>query len=214
ASIQISVDGSTFVSIWENLDVETADSEWILQTLDISAIADGQPAVYLRWVMGETDQGWRYCGWNIDDVVLTSTRPCTMPTPTPRPTATPEPPKIPATGIHLTMADPSLIPGDTFDLTYRLRNGMSTALTVDIFIALEVYGHFWFWPTWVDMDDGIAFSPDVTVGAASEITGDVLRFTWPDVTGPAPGLFFYGLLLDSVSGGLIGDLTGICWEFM
>ena len=31
---------------------------------------DDQPTVYLRWVMGETDGGWRYCGWNIDDVEI------------------------------------------------------------------------------------------------------------------------------------------------
>ena len=38
--------------------------------LDISAVADGQPAVYVRWTMGTTDGGWRYCGWNIDDIQL------------------------------------------------------------------------------------------------------------------------------------------------
>ena len=36
--------------------------------LDISAIADDQPTVYLRWTMGPTDGGWQYCGWNIDDI--------------------------------------------------------------------------------------------------------------------------------------------------
>jgi hypothetical protein len=38
--------------------------------LDISAVADGEPAVYIRWTMGTTDAGWRYCGWNIDDVQI------------------------------------------------------------------------------------------------------------------------------------------------
>jgi hypothetical protein len=33
-------------------------------------VASGQPTVYLRWTMGTTDGGWRYCGWNIDDVQL------------------------------------------------------------------------------------------------------------------------------------------------
>jgi len=37
---------------------------------DISAVADGQPTVYIRWVMGPTDGSVRYCGWNIDDVEL------------------------------------------------------------------------------------------------------------------------------------------------
>jgi hypothetical protein len=40
--------------------------------LDISAVADNKPAVYLRWTMGTTDVGWRFCGWNVDDVKLTA----------------------------------------------------------------------------------------------------------------------------------------------
>ena len=39
---------------------------------DISAVADNQPTVYLRWTMGATDSGWQYCGWNIDDIAVTS----------------------------------------------------------------------------------------------------------------------------------------------
>jgi hypothetical protein len=37
---------------------------------DISAIADGQATVYVRWGMGPTDGGTTYPGWNIDDVAL------------------------------------------------------------------------------------------------------------------------------------------------
>jgi len=33
--------------------------------------------------MGDTDVGWTYCGWNIDDVVVSFTEPCSEPTPTP-----------------------------------------------------------------------------------------------------------------------------------
>jgi hypothetical protein len=38
--------------------------------LDISAVADGQPTVYIRWTMGPTDAGVTYPGWNIDDVEI------------------------------------------------------------------------------------------------------------------------------------------------
>jgi len=38
--------------------------------LDISDVADDQATVYLRWTMGTTDQGWQYCGWNIDDIEI------------------------------------------------------------------------------------------------------------------------------------------------
>ncbi|MBN1880276.1 hypothetical protein JW823_09225 [bacterium] len=214
ASIMVSSDGVNFTKIWENLDIETADDEWTLQEFDISEIADGQPTVYLRWVMGATDQGWKYCGWNIDDITLSRTVACSEPTPPPWPTATPAPPKIPSTGIYLTMADSILVPGDTFDLKMCLRNGTALPMTVNVFVALEVYGTYWFWPTWVKMDEGIDYAAGVGVPAASEIQQDILHFEWPDVSGPAQGLFFYGLLLDSSTLEVTGDLAWICWEFI
>jgi hypothetical protein len=39
---------------------------------DISEYADNQPTVYLRWTMGPTDGGLRFCGWNIDNVRVIS----------------------------------------------------------------------------------------------------------------------------------------------
>lgn len=67
AYIRVSNDGSTWITVWEN-ETEIADTEWIAMDIDISAVADSQSTVYLRWVMGTTDGGWTYCGWNIDDV--------------------------------------------------------------------------------------------------------------------------------------------------
>jgi hypothetical protein len=60
---------TTWTNIWIN-EAEVADSTWTQVTYDISAVANGQPAVYLRWSMGPTDGNNRYCGWNIDDVEL------------------------------------------------------------------------------------------------------------------------------------------------
>jgi hypothetical protein len=67
AYVRVSVNGTNWTTVWSN-DAEITDGAWSLQEFDISAIADGQPTVYLRWTMGTTDVGWRYCGWNIDDV--------------------------------------------------------------------------------------------------------------------------------------------------
>ena len=69
AYVRVSNDGTTWTTIWQN-GGEVADSSWILCEYDISSVADGQPTVYLRWTMGTTDVGWRYCGWNIDDVEI------------------------------------------------------------------------------------------------------------------------------------------------
>jgi len=69
AYVRVSTDGSNWTTIWEN-EEEITDHSWHYQRFDISDIADSQPTVYLRWTMGPTDGGWRYCGWNIDDVEI------------------------------------------------------------------------------------------------------------------------------------------------
>lgn len=69
AYVRVSTDGVNFTTVWEN-QAEVADSSWVYQDLDISVIADDQPAVYVRWTMGTTDSAVVYCGWNIDDVSL------------------------------------------------------------------------------------------------------------------------------------------------
>jgi murein tripeptide amidase MpaA len=71
AYVRVSNDGINWVTVWENTG-EVTDTQWTLQQFDISAVADDQPTVYLRWTMGTTDTGWQYCGWNIDDVSLVS----------------------------------------------------------------------------------------------------------------------------------------------
>ncbi len=81
AYIRVSNNGSTWTTIWQN-SAEVADSSWTLQEYDISAVADNQSTVYLRWTMGTTDTSWQYCGWNIDDIQIWATGggpECTIP---------------------------------------------------------------------------------------------------------------------------------------
>ncbi len=69
AFVRVSNNGTDWVTVWSN-GVTIEDSSWTLHTYNISAVADNQPTVYLRWTMGSTDGGWRFCGWNIDDIEL------------------------------------------------------------------------------------------------------------------------------------------------
>ena len=69
AYVRVSNNGTGWTTVWKNAG-EVTDYSWVEVELDISAVADNQPTVYLRWTMGATDGGWRYCGWNIDDVSL------------------------------------------------------------------------------------------------------------------------------------------------
>jgi agmatine deiminase len=70
AVVEVSNDGANWTEAWANPDSTISDSEWTPMALDISAVADDQPTVYLRWAMGPTDSGVTYPGWNIDDVEI------------------------------------------------------------------------------------------------------------------------------------------------
>ena len=72
AYVQVSNDGSNWTTLWENPDSTITDSEWSLQSFGISAVADDEPIVYVRWGMGTTDGSVQYGGWNIDDVRVTA----------------------------------------------------------------------------------------------------------------------------------------------
>ncbi|MCK4341091.1 MAG: hypothetical protein KAY37_05130 [Phycisphaerae bacterium] len=69
AYVRASNNGMTWVTVWDNSS-EITDSSWVQQEYDLSSIADDESTLYLRWTMGATDGGWRYCGWNIDDVQI------------------------------------------------------------------------------------------------------------------------------------------------
>jgi MYXO-CTERM domain-containing protein len=69
ASVTVSTDGQSWTTVWQNPS-ELSDTQWTQQEIDLTAVAAGQPTVYLRWTMGPTDGGATYCGWNIDDIEL------------------------------------------------------------------------------------------------------------------------------------------------
>ena len=70
--IEASNDGSTWTGIWSNPgDNEyIIDNRWKLCSYDISAVADNQPSVYVRWGYQTFDGVYAFSGWNIDDVAL------------------------------------------------------------------------------------------------------------------------------------------------
>ncbi len=69
ATVYVSNNNSTWTQVWTNGE-EITDNSWQTVEYDISAIADGQSTVYLRWTMGTTDGSWLYSGWNIDNVEI------------------------------------------------------------------------------------------------------------------------------------------------
>lgn len=70
ASVQVSSDGQTWKELWSNAGQEVVDRSWVEVRYEMGPHADRRPEVYLRWGMGPTDDSYRYCGWNIDDVAI------------------------------------------------------------------------------------------------------------------------------------------------
>ena len=71
AVVQASIDGVAWVDLWRHDGYSLSDGAWTNVVFDLAALADGQPTVFIRWGLGPTDVGVHYCGWNIDDVILT-----------------------------------------------------------------------------------------------------------------------------------------------
>jgi PKD repeat protein len=70
ASVQVSNDGASWTTAWAASGA-VADPHWTKCTYDISAVADGQPTVYVRWSIGPTVNNGCYCwGFDIDDIQI------------------------------------------------------------------------------------------------------------------------------------------------
>lgn len=80
ASIQISNNGGAgWSTVWEHTGGTLQESQWSYQEYDITDWAAGHSDVRIRWSMGPTDYSVAYCGWNIDDVLVSYTAPCNVP---------------------------------------------------------------------------------------------------------------------------------------
>jgi hypothetical protein len=71
-TLEVSNDGQNWSVVWQAQEGENlADSEWQILEYDISAVADGQSAVYLRWGYEIiSDRAYPFSGWNIDDIEI------------------------------------------------------------------------------------------------------------------------------------------------
>ncbi|MBC7771332.1 MAG: S8 family serine peptidase [Pyrinomonadaceae bacterium] len=68
ANIQVSNNGFQWHTVWNHTGPAISESEWSLQSVDISAIADNQSSVRVRFGMGTTSPDTTYPGWNLDDI--------------------------------------------------------------------------------------------------------------------------------------------------
>lgn len=74
-TIAISTDSEVWNTVWSNSSSSaTSQAGWSLVEQEISAFADAQPEVYVRWSHQIASSGaYPYSGWNLDDIKLVGT---------------------------------------------------------------------------------------------------------------------------------------------
>lgn len=107
----------------------------------------------------------------------------------------------------LNLQDSHLTAGETFQLCRVLGNPDLATISGTEYLALEVYGLFWFWPSWSQEVDS---APLTVAGPGCDLV-DVLEFEWPQVDGTADNLRFWGALI-TTAGDLV-DYTMIEWNY-
>ncbi|MCP4548572.1 MAG: hypothetical protein GY835_19120, partial [bacterium] len=79
AFLKVSNDGTNWTTLFQNESSTNMDGgAWEAMEYDISAVANDQATVYIRWTMGASDGGVEFCGWNIDDVEIFASGGCAV----------------------------------------------------------------------------------------------------------------------------------------
>ncbi|HEX5791373.1 MAG TPA: InlB B-repeat-containing protein, partial [Luteolibacter sp.] len=69
--VEVSNDNSTWTQLYSQAGLQ--NSAWVNHSYNISAVADGQPTVYVRWSMLGSGTQWGGGGLSIDDISITGT---------------------------------------------------------------------------------------------------------------------------------------------
>lgn len=77
ATLEVSGNGgSSWTVLWDHTSGSSTSADWEYEEYDISAQCAGNSDCLIRWNMGPTDSSVTYCGWNIDDVLVSYTQEC------------------------------------------------------------------------------------------------------------------------------------------
>ncbi len=127
---------------------------------------------------------------------------------TPPPTTTPSPPTetptgCDATGVRIIMPSEYYMPGSPCYCDAIVCNADGALLTgYPLFVALDVYGTYFFAPSFSDFDFIFRDFP------AGQTTVTIVQyFTWPSGTGSARGITWYGAMTNPEMTAVYGELN-------
>ncbi len=123
---------------------------------------------------------------------------------TPVQTGTPVPLR---NGVRLILNDTFFQAGDNFHLHVEIGND-GADVYLDLYVLLEVYGAFWFYPSWLqELDSELHF-------ASYGITPvQILDFIWPDNAGQMNGVIFWSAVFHRGSFDIFGHFDSVEWNF-
>jgi hypothetical protein len=70
AMIEASNNGTSWTTIWTNGNQLYKENAWAQRICDLSAVADNQATVWVRWGYKVSSGAYAYSGWNIDDIEI------------------------------------------------------------------------------------------------------------------------------------------------
>ncbi len=98
--------------------------------------------------------------------------------------------------------------GDPCRLTAQITNHSNQDLEqIPLFVILDVYGEYWFWPTWTQTGEYQLI--DIPMGLQEHTI--IEPFTWPPNTGSAIHVIFWGALTKTDFSDVLGTFG--FWEF-
>jgi len=106
---------------------------------------------------------------------------------TPPPTATEEPAEF--LKLQLLLSQTLFAEGDLFRFLVEVRKLRTGNYAADLFIALDVYGEYFFWPSW---GRDVAWARRTYANMISREA--ILEFIWPGGAGEAQGIILWGAL--------------------
>jgi hypothetical protein len=112
--------------------------------------------------------------------------------------------------VVLELNDLLFTPGDAFELSCAVIHETGDSVAAHLFVLLDVYGEYYFWPSW---GQALDYDP-LSLGPGEGLPRfTVLAFTWPEVTGSAEGLLFWGALVNEANTELLAPVVRIEWAY-
>ncbi len=141
----------------------------------------------------------------------TKTPPPMLSTPTPTSSPTPFDPDedLPSLGVRLTMPAHYYSPHDECRLDLTLNNSGFQRNNVVLFVVLDVYSQFFFYPDWNETVDYSANTLDLHHGVRQ--MSIIPQFNWPAGIGHGGPARFLSMMTDQNVSEIIGEMDD--WEF-